>query len=221
MPHSSSFRCLTNGPFSKIRGLAAGWALALAAGLVFFLSAGQSSAQEEKSKDLPKEIIAAARAQIGKTVSYDPAYVVLKYPGGDVPIDRGVCSDVVIRALRTACGTDLQKAVHEDMAANFSAYPKAWGLKRTDKNIDHRRVLNLRVYLKRKGCEVPAAKPPDYRPGDLITCTVAKTLPHIMIVSDAKGPSGEWMIIHNIGGGAREEDRLLEFPITGHYRWKN
>lgn len=194
----------------------------LVAALVLWFAAGNPAAAQEKAapKDQPKEIIAAARAQIGKTVSYDPAYVVLKYPGGDVPIDRGVCSDVVIRALRTACGTDLQQTVHDDMAANFSAYPKAWGLKRTDKNIDHRRVLNLRVYLKRKGCEVPAAKPPDYRPGDLITCTVAKTLPHIMIVSDTKGPSGQWMIIHNIGGGAQEEDRLLDFPITGHYRWK-
>jgi len=166
-----------------------------------------------------KEIVAAARSQIGKTVRYDPEYVVMKYPGGDVAIDRGVCSDVVIRALR-ACGTDLQKTVHEDMASNFSLYPKAWGLKRTDKNIDHRRVLNLRVYLKRQGCAVPPATPPDYQPGDLVTCTVAKTLPHIMIVSDTKGPSGQWMIIHNIGGGAKEEDFLLQFPITGHYRWK-
>lgn len=173
-----------------------------------------------QDQDGGRAIVAAARAQIGKTVSYDPAYVVMKYPGGDVPMDRGVCSDVVIRALRSACGTDLQKTVHEDMAANFSAYPKEWGLKRTDKNIDHRRVLNLRVYLKRKGYAVPPATPPDYQPGDLITCTVARTLPHIMIVSDTKGPSGQWMIIHNIGGGAKEEDYLLQFPITGHYRWK-
>lgn len=185
---------------------------------------------EEKEKEPPggkprntdpaAAIIRAARAQIGKTVRYDPAYEVLKYPGGDVPLERGVCSDVVIRALRTACGVDLQKEVHEDMAANFSAYPKAWNLKRTDRNIDHRRVLNLRVYLKRKGFAVPAAEPPDYRPGDLITCTVAKTLPHIMIVSDTKGPDGQWLIIHNIGGGAQEENCLLSFPVTGHYRWK-
>lgn len=215
-------------------GIAAGplpaWAQEAGKGKSNEKPAPQQTPSQEKEKepqqgkpqntDPAAEIVRAARAQIGKTVRYDPAYEVLKYPGGDVPLERGVCSDVVIRALRTACGVDLQKEVHEDMAANFSAYPKEWSLKRTDKNIDHRRVLNLRVYLKRKGFAVPAAEPADYRPGDLITCTVAKTLPHIMIVSDTKGPDGEWLIIHNIGGGAQEENCLLSFPITGHYRWK-
>lgn len=165
-------------------------------------------------------IVAAARTQIGKTLIYDPAYVSLKYPMGDVPEERGVCADVVIRALR-ACGTDLQRAVHEDMKANFAAYPKAWGLKRPDRNIDHRRVLNLAVFLKRRGSALPITQSPaDYQAGDLVTCTVAGKLPHIMIVSDHRNADGVPLIIHNIGQGAREEDRLFEFPLNGHFRWK-
>jgi uncharacterized protein len=165
-------------------------------------------------------LVAAARTQIGKTLIYDPAYVSLKYPGGDVPEERGVCADVVIRAVRV-CGTDLQKTVHEDMKANFSAYPKTWGMNRTDRSIDHRRVLNLAVFFKRRGLSLPITKnPADYLPGDLVTCTVAGKLPHIVIVSDRKNTDGVPLIIHNIGQGAREEDRLFEFPINGHFRWK-
>jgi uncharacterized protein len=169
----------------------------------------------------PAALIKAAQAQIGKTVHYDPAYVSLKYPGGDVPEERGVCTDVVIRAMRTAWSADLQKLVHEDMAANFSAYPKKWGLSRTDRNIDHRRVPNLQTFFKRKGLSLPVTQnAADYQPGDLVTCTVAGKLPHIMIVSDKRTPDGRPYIIHNIGQGTREEDRLFEFPLTGHYRWK-
>lgn len=163
---------------------------------------------------------ALARQQIGVTTEYDPAYVSLAYPGGDVPQDRGVCTDVVIRAMRRL-NFDLQKEVHEDMKKNFSAYPsrKNWGLKRTDKNIDHRRVPNLRTFFTRKGWSVPVSKKPaDYLPGDLVTCTVAGSLPHIMIVSDRKNQDGVPLIIHNIGAGAQEEDDLFTFPITGHYR---
>lgn len=164
--------------------------------------------------------VKAARAQIGKTVLYDPAYVVLKYPMGDVPEERGVCSDVAIRALR-ACGLDLQQLVHEDMKANFAAYPKTWGSKRTDRNIDHRRVLNLAVFFKRRGLSLPITQnPDDYQPGDLVTNTVAGKLPHVVIVSDKKNADGVPLIIHNIGQGAKEEDRLFEFPINGHFRWK-
>ena len=169
----------------------------------------------------PAEVVTAAREQVGKTVTYDPAYVSLKYPGGDVPEDRGVCTDVVVRALRKALSVDLQKTVHEDMAANFSAYPKKWGLKTTDKNIDHRRVPNLQTYLKRKGFSLPATqKAEDYQPGDLVTCTVPPNLPHIMIVSDKKTVGGQPLIIHNVGRGAQEEDCLFTYPLTGHYRWK-
>ena len=169
----------------------------------------------------PADIVTAARTQVGKTVTYDPAYVSLKYPGGDVPEDRGVCTDVIIRALRVSLAVDLQKAVHEDMAAHFSAYPKAWGLKTTDKNIDHRRVLNLQAFFKRRGFSLPVTKEAaDYQPGDLVTCTVPPKLPHVMIVSDRKTAEGRPLVIHNIGRGAREEDCLFTYPLTGHYRWK-
>ena len=163
---------------------------------------------------------AEARRQIGVTTSYDPDYVQIAYPGGDVPVDRGVCTDVVIRALR-CLGLDLQKAVHEDMAAHFSAYPRLWGLRRPDKNIDHRRVPNLRTYFTRRGWALPVThNARDYRPGDLVTCLVGSNLPHIFIVSDATTAEGEPLIIHNIGRGVVEEPGLFEFELTGHYRPK-
>ncbi len=161
---------------------------------------------------------ALARQQIGVTLEYDPAYVVLPYPGGDVPQDRGVCTDVVIRALR-GIGIDLQQAVHEDMKKHFAAYPRKWGLKRPDKNIDHRRVPNLRTFFRRQGWELPLSLDTrNYRPGDLVTCDVADNLPHIMIVSDRRAPAGTPLIIHNIGSGTEEENALFLFPLTGHYR---
>ncbi len=159
-----------------------------------------------------------ARKQIGVTVNYDSDYTVLPYPGGDVPAERGVCTDVVIRALREL-GLDLQKAVHEDMCSNFAAYPKLWGLKRPDRNIDHRRVPNLRTYFKRRGWELPLTdKSADFLPGDIVTCRIDAALHHIMIVSDRKSPDGTPYIIHNIGAGTQEEEGLFFFPITGHYR---
>jgi len=176
---------------------------------------------QEKKAPAKNAIVEAARWQVGKTTEYDGAYVSLKYPNGDIPISKGVCTDVVIRALRKARKMDLQKLVHNDMRANFSHYPKNWGLKRTDKNIDHRRVPNLKTFFKRRGWSVPVTKKKeDYLPGDLVTCTVAGRLPHIMIVSDRKAADGTPMIIHNIGLGAMEESRLFEFPLTGHYRIK-
>jgi uncharacterized protein YijF (DUF1287 family) len=173
--------------------------------------------------DTGEKITAAARKQIGVTVTYDSAYVSLTYPDGDVPRDRGVCTDVLIRALRDGLSMDLQQLVHEDMKSHFSVYPKQWGLSRPDKNIDHRRVPNLRAYFKRRGFEIPLPKgadPSGFAAGDIVTCTVPPHLPHVMIVSDRKNSSGVPLVIHNIGGGAREEDRLFEFPLTGHYRWK-
>ena len=173
------------------------------------------------AEDTGTKIVEAARTQVGVTVSYDPDYVALKYPGGDLPREKGVCTDVVIRALRDGLGKDLQKLVHEDMKANFSAYPKNWGLSRPDKNIDHRRVPNLKAYFKRKGFSVPVTKKPeDFKAGDLVTCTVPPHLPHVMIVSDKKTSEGVPLVIHNIGRGAREEDVLFTYPLTGHYRWK-
>lgn len=164
-------------------------------------------------------LVHAALDRTHAVVRYDPAYVSLKYPGGDVPPDTGVCTDVVIRSFRKL-GLDLQKLVHEDMKAHFSAYPKNWGLSRTDSNIDHRRVPNLQTFFKRRGSSLPVTQDAaDYKPGDLITCTVAGKLPHIAIVVPAPdGGSRPW-IVHNIGQGPQCEDRLFEFPLTGHYRW--
>jgi uncharacterized protein YijF (DUF1287 family) len=161
----------------------------------------------------------AARDQIGKTLRYDPSYKALDYPNGDVPIETGVCADVVVRALRVSRGFDLQKLLHDDMKRHFTSYPQKWGLSAPDKNIDHRRVPNLQAYFKRAGWEVPITKKPtDYQTGDLVTCTVPPNLPHVMIVSDRVNASGRPLVIHNIGNGAKEEDRLFEFNITGHYR---
>lgn len=168
-------------------------------------------------------IVAAARQQVGVTVTYDPAYTTLAYPGGDVPRDRGVCTDVLIRALRDGLSADLQRLVHEDMRGHFSAYPKNWGLARPDRNIDHRRVPNLQCFFQRRGLRLPlAAKPAPaaFLPGDIVTCTVPPHLPHVMIVSDRKHADGRPLVIHNIGAGAREEDALLTYPLTGHYRWQ-
>ena len=165
------------------------------------------------------ELSKAAREQIGVTTTYDPAYVSMKYPGGDIPMGKGVCTDVVIRALRTK-GADLQKLVHEDMKGNFFKYPKIWGLKRPDRNIDHRRVPNLRTFFKRRGIEKEATKNPrDYRAGDFVTCLVPANRPHIMIVSDERAVDGTPLVIHNIGSGVVQHNRLFDFKITGHYRW--
>jgi uncharacterized protein len=185
--------------------------------LLFLLCLAPTLAGAQSASDL----VTAARAQVGRTTTYDPAYVSLKYPGGDLPIEKGVCTDVVIRALRAAFEADLQKLVHEDMAAHFSAYPKLWGLKRTDVNIDHRRVPNLQKFFERRELKLKLTMDSaDYQPGDLVTCTVAGKLPHIMIVSDKKTAEGRPLIIHNIGWGAKEEDCLFTYPLTGHYRWK-
>jgi uncharacterized protein YijF (DUF1287 family) len=171
--------------------------------------------------EIGPKLVTAARKQVGVTLVYDPSYASLTYPGGDVPREKGVCTDVVIRALRDGLSKDLQKLVHEDMKANFSAYPKIWGLSRTDKNIDHRRVPNLQTYFKRQGMSLEVTKnPADYLPGDLVTCTVPPNLPHIMIVSDKTTADGTPLVIHNIGRGAQEEDVLFTYPLTGHYRWK-
>ena len=165
------------------------------------------------------DVVAAARRQIGVTVGYDPAYRKLAYPGGDVPMESGVCTDVIIRALRDARKIDLQKLVHEDMKTSFSKYPQMWGLKAPDANIDHRRVPNLQCYFKRKGYALPVSKnAADYKPGDIVTVMVGGKLPHIMIVSDRKSTAGVPLALHNIGSGAQEEDVLFAYPLTGHYR---
>ena len=174
--------------------------------------------------DAAQPLVTAARDRLKSLVVYDGRYMKLAYPGGDVPPTIGVCTDVVIRSLRKAYDFDLQVAVHEDMAANFSAYPTNWGHTRTDKNIDHRRVPNLETYFTRAGYDLPITKAPaDYRPGDIVSWRLDSNsgsggLPHIGIVSERQGVSGYPLVIHNIGRGPEESDMLFDHRITGHFR---
>ncbi|WBS02102.1 DUF1287 domain-containing protein [Pseudoduganella sp. SL102] len=157
-----------------------------------------------------EDLVGAARAQIGVTLSYDPAYQRIAYPNGDVPRERGVCTDVVIRAYR-AIGIDLQQRVHEQLRAAGKA---------TDRNIDHRRVPNQAAFFRRHGTSLPpSAKPGDYRPGDVVTWRLQGGLNHIGIVADQVSPAGTPLVIHNIGSGAKLEDVLFAYPVTGHYRY--
>lgn len=173
-------------------------------------------AQQSSSK--AQQLIAAAKAQVGQTTIYDGSYQTLAYPNGDVSRERGVCTDVIIRAYRDAFNYDLQKMVHEDMRSAFSNYPQNWGMKKPDKNIDHRRVPNLKTFFKRKGAQLATNTP--YQPGDLVTQMLPGNLPHILIISDKKNPVTQTpLVIHNIGAGAQEEDRLTDYKITGHYRF--
>jgi uncharacterized protein len=166
-------------------------------------------------------LVAAARKQIGVTIHYDPAYTRIAYPNGDVPASRGVCTDVVIRALRTQ-GIDLQQRVHEDMRAHFQTYPHQWGLRGPDHNIDHRRVPNLQTWFMRQGWSIAVTeRAEDYRAGDIVTWMLPGNLPHIGIVSDHTTILRSVpLIIHNIGGGTQENNMLFDYAITGHYRPK-
>ena len=167
-----------------------------------------------------KKFIDAAVAQVGVTTSYDPSYVSIEYPGGDVPKETGVCSDVIVRAFRPI-GIDLQKEVHEDMSRAFGDYPKRWGLSRPDANIDHRRVPNLMTYFDRKGKSVGVTSiAGDYKPGDLVTWDLGGGVDHIGIVTDMSSTQdGTLFIAHNIGAGTRIQDVLFHWKITGHYRY--
>ncbi|WP_192980869.1 DUF1287 domain-containing protein [Pseudomonas sp. EggHat1] len=163
-------------------------------------------------------LVLDARQQVGVTLSYDPAYRRLSYPGGDVPMATGVCTDVVIRALRQQ-GLDLQEAVHRDMRGNFASYPKNWGLNRPDSNIDHRRVPNLMTWFKRQGWSLPVKQDAAaYQPGDIVTWDLGRGLTHIGIISDRQAPTATPLVLHNIGRGTQEEDILFAYRITGHYR---
>jgi uncharacterized protein len=191
-------------------------ALAILAGSASFV--GPALAQPAPSR--AARLISAARTQIGVTTLYDPAYVRLAFPGGDVPRGRGVCTDVIIRAYRDGLGLDLQALVNADMRAAFGAYPRTWGLRTTDRNIDHRRVPNLQTFLARKGARLPVSeRAQDWQAGDLVTSLVGGTLPHIGIVSDRKTLMGRPLVIHNIGRGTQEEDVLFAHRITGQFRW--
>ncbi len=168
-----------------------------------------------------KLMLESLTEQTRTTTGYDPAYVVLPYPNGDVSPATGVCTDVVIRALR-ATGVDLQKEVHEDMKRNFAVYPQKWGLKRADSNIDHRRVPNLGKFFERRNKSLTVTnKAEDYQPGDIVSWDLdGKGLTHIGMVSDQYSEQTKrFLIIHNIGRGARAEDVLFEWKITGHFRY--
>ena len=166
-------------------------------------------------------LVSAAREQTRTAVTYDGSYTRIGYPMGDVPPDRGVCTDVVIRAYR-AIGIDLQVLVHEDMQTNFSSYPRHWGLTKPDTNVDHRRVPNLQEFFERARAKVPGAGAASaYLPGDVVTWMLPGNLPHIGIVSDRRAAdTGRPLVIHNIGAGPKEEDMLFAYPITGHYRYR-
>lgn len=167
------------------------------------------------------ELVGAAKAQVGVTLHYDPAYVRLSYPGGDVAPERGVCTDVIVRAYRKL-GVDLQQLVHEDMRRAWPVYRMAgkWGMKGPDRNIDHRRVPNLTTFFRRHGTELAGSRnPADYRPGDVVAWRLPNGLLHIGMVADRSSPAGVPLVVHNIGAGAQMEDMLFAYSIIGHFRY--
>lgn len=168
-----------------------------------------------------RELAAAAVLLTGQEVVYDPAYYSIPYPNGDVPSDRGVCTDVIIRAYR-AMGIDLQLQVHEDMRDHFELYPNIWGMERPDSNIDHRRVPNLMTYFRRHGEEKPIShSAADYEPGDIVCWNLGGAVMHIGIVAESWSADGSRpMIVHNIGKGQVLEDCLFDFRIIGHYIYR-
>jgi len=185
--------------------------------LLILLTSSSVFAQTDFFKILADSTLTLTKQE----VVYDPSYFQMDYPNGDVPADKGVCTDVVIRAYRKL-GIDLQKEVHEDMKSDFDAYPKNWGLSRPDKNIDHRRVPNLMTFFERHGIELPIThNSTDYKAGDIVCWNLGGAITHIGIVSNRKDNNGgRPLIIHNIGGGQVLEDMLFDFKIIGHYRYQ-
>lgn len=182
------------------------------------LSVWQNLTGEEK--EFRKKLVDAAIERVNYKVIYDPAYVKIDYPDGDVPADQGVCADVVIRSYRKL-GIDLQKEVHEDMAENFDLYPKLWELKKPDANIDHRRVPNLMKFFERKGQVLLITKNPnDYLPGDLVTWSLSHGKTHIGIVIDELSSDKQRpLIVHNVGAGPKINDALFAWKIIGHFKY--
>lgn len=187
--------------------------------LAIFFFAGASLTSFSQA-DFATKLSDAALTLTEQKVQYDPQYFSIPYPNGDVPADKGVCTDVVIRAYRKV-GIDLQKNVHEDMKANFNLYPKNWGLRSTDRNIDHRRVPNLMKYFSRFGTvKKITANSDDYTPGDIVAWNLGGAITHIGIVVNKKSPDGRrYMIVHNIGAGQVMEDVLFSYTIIGHYSY--
>lgn len=177
----------------------------------------------ELRKTFEEKLSAAAISIINPMIVYDPSYIRIKYPNGDVSPTKGVCTDVIIRTYRKL-GIDLQKEVHEDMKANFSKYPnlKKWGMRGTDTNIDHRRVPNLNTFFERKGQKLPVStNASDYNTGDIISWMINGKLPHIGIVTNKKSADGKInLIVHNVGGGQVLANCLFDYEIVGHYKYK-
>lgn len=188
--------------------------------LMFAFAAALSARAGADQLPFALAVAQGAEARTLKPEIYDPAYRVIGYPMGDVPDDRGVCADVVIRAFRNA-GVDLQVLVHQDMTRAFAAYPKAWGLKRPDRNIDHRRVLNLERFFTRRGARLPLSDAPaDYLAGDVVSWRLTGSgLPHIGVVSTRTGLGGRPLVVHNIAAGSQLEDVLFAWPRAGRFRW--
>ena len=185
--------------------------------LIFLLICCKISAQDDFALKLNNAAIDLTK----QNVTYDSKYFIIEYPNGDIPKDKGVCTDVIIRAYRKL-GIDLQKEVHEDMISNFDKYPKNWGLKNTDTNIDHRRVPNLMTFFSRHGeTKSITTNPADYLPGDIVTWDLGGGIPHIGIVINKKSSdNNRFLVVHNIGNGQEISDCLFSFKITGHYFYK-
>ena len=204
----------------------------LLVGLLVSLACQAATARRPKPQDKPQpapqvklapaveKMVNAAHTQTEVTKTYDPAYTVIPYPNGDVPREKGVCTDVIVRAFRDGANVDLQKDVHEDMKRNFTVYPKKWGLKKPDPNIDHRRVPNLMTYFMRQGKSLPLAQESkDYQPGDIVAWDMGGGITHIGIMSSQWDESvGRYKVVHNVGWGVAIEDRLYDWKIIGHYR---
>jgi uncharacterized protein YijF (DUF1287 family) len=194
----------------------------LVAAVCLLLAAGVAQQPRPANRaEFLAALVAAAKERPNHPARYEPKYVAIPYPNGDVPEDTGVCADEIVRIYR-ALGIDLQKLVHEDMVDAWDQYPHKWGARRPDKNIDHRRVPNLMVFFKRHGESLATTtNADDYAPGDIVTWNLVKDgdLPHVGMVVDERGPSGRWMVEHNIGAGPQVEDVLFDWRITGHYRY--
>jgi uncharacterized protein YijF (DUF1287 family) len=197
--------------------------------VILFLGCGQKEKNkiqavntEASATTFEEKLSKAAISIIDPTIYYDPSYISIKYPNGDVPKSKGVCTDVVIRAYRKL-DIDLQKEVHEDMKANFSKYPnlQKWGMTKTDTNIDHRRVPNLEIFFERKGKKlVVTENANDYKTGEIVTWMINEKLPHIGIITNKKSADGKRnLIVHNVGYGQVLEDCLFSYEIVGHYKY--
>lgn len=172
--------------------------------------------QLESSEDFGSKLAAEALRYSGSDVTYDPSYY-----QGDVPSDRGVAADLVVRCYRSL-GIDLQEKIHEDMEANFRLYPQLWAATGTDKNIDHRRVPNLQRFFSRKGESLNTSRSSDdYKVGDIVVWALANAETHIGVV--VPGPSSEgsapWVTHHPAGSGVKWENALFSYQIVGHFRY--